>query len=146
MKNFLVLSIMTISFAASASDTTLLSLRTAGGFTRNGFSSQIAVLENGDVVKTVTTFREATRQTVAKLSQNSVDSLKEKIAAIEDDAKLVDPNPKAPRCMDAPGTSVEVNKGGKSIKIEQRMFCHTLKVETSEADALRSLIEGLNSL
>lgn len=77
---------------------------------------------------------------------NSVEGLKTKIEAIEDDAKLVDPNSKASRCMDVPSNSIVVNKGGKDITIYLRASCHTSKVENYNAEDIAYLIQGLAKL
>ena len=144
MKNLLVLSALLLSLSVSAAD--LVTLSSGSGFGPRVQSSKIIISETGAVVRTIQTQREVTKETLGKLSNSALQNLKDKIEAIEDNAKLVDPNPKAPRCMDAPSSSVAVNKGGKSIMIYSRSSCHTSTVLDYNAENIVSLIQGLDSL
>ncbi|MFA6236938.1 MAG: hypothetical protein WC635_06385 [Bacteriovorax sp.] len=146
MKSLLVLSVMALSLSANAASTALITLTKSSGFSPRPQSVVLTISENGSVVKSVRTTKDATKETLAKLSANAVAALKDKIESIEDDAKLVDPNPKAPKCMDAPSTSVSVNKGGKEITLYVRASCHTSQVENGNADALIDLVTAFSSL
>ncbi|MBC7712078.1 MAG: hypothetical protein H7177_01980 [Rhizobacter sp.] len=144
MKNLLILSALALSFSATASD--LVTLSSGSGFGPRVQSSKLTISENGSIVRVIQTQREVTKETIGKLSANAVASLKEKIELIEDNAQLVDPNPKAPKCMDAPSSSVEVNKGGKDITISLTASCHTSAVQNYNAQDITSLIQGLDKL
>lgn len=144
MKNLVILSIMALSLSAGAAD--LLTLKGNSGFSPVAFSNQVSVNETGKIIRVKRVGGTATREVLGQLSANSVQSLKDQIEGIADNAKLVDPNPKAPKCMDAPSSSISVNKGGKEITLTERASCHTSTVEDSNALALINVIMGLNSL
>jgi hypothetical protein len=144
MKNLIVLSVMALSLSANAGE--LITLSRSSGFSPRPQSTKLTIDESGSIVRVVQTQREVTKETLGKLSANAVQSLKDKIESIDDNAKPVDPNPKAPRCMDAPSSSITVNKGGKSIVISSRASCHTSTVNDGNAVDLASLISSLDRL
>jgi hypothetical protein len=144
MKNLLIVSAFVLSFGASAGD--LLTLSTGSGFGPHVFSSKVSISETGSITRSVQSAGETKKETLGKLSTSAVQGLKDKIETIADNAKLVDPNPKAPKCMDAPSSSVSVNKGGKVITIALRANCHNSAVEDLYSSNLVDLIQGLSSL
>ncbi|MBC7538807.1 MAG: hypothetical protein H7281_08300 [Bacteriovorax sp.] len=144
MKILVILSVIALSLTAGAAD--LLTYKGSSRFSPIPSSNQVSVSENGKITRVKQVRAAVTREVLGQLSANAVQSLKDQIEGIADNAKLVDPNPKAPRCMDAPSSSVSVNKGGKEITITTRNSCHTSTVEDSNAYSLISLITGLNSL
>ncbi|MDD4975982.1 MAG: hypothetical protein PHY93_16615 [Bacteriovorax sp.] len=108
MKNLVILSIMALSLSAGAAD--LLTLKENSGFSPAAYSRQVSVNETGKIVRVKRVGGAATREVLGQLSANSVQSLKDQIEKIADNAKLVDSN--------APSSSVSVNKGGdKTILI-----------------------------
>lgn len=146
MKNLLILTALALSFSASAADTTLLMLKRSSGFSPRPQAIHITISENGSIVRTVSTMREVTKETLGKLSVNAINSIKDKIETIDDNAVLVNPNPKAPKCMDAPSTTVAVNKGGKQITLKLRASCQTSTVDSVGADQLINLITAFETL
>jgi hypothetical protein len=144
MKILIILSVMALSLSAGAAD--LLTLTQGSGFSPIPSSSQVSVSENGKIIRFKRVRAAVTKETLGQLSATTVQSLKDKIEGIDDNAKLVDPNPKAPKCMDAPSSSITINKGGKEITISARSSCHTSTVEATNAYSLISIIEGLSSL
>lgn len=146
MKSLLIMTALTISISANATSTALVTLKMNSGFSPRPQSVQLTISDDGSVVKTIHTQREVTKETFAKLSANSISSIKDKIEKIDDNAKLIDPNPKAPKCTDAPSSSVAVNKGGKEITVKTRASCHTSQVESLEAEQLIDLVTVFNTL
>ena len=146
MKNLLVLSVMFLGLSANAGNAPLLTLKSHSGFSPRPSSSQITIFENGKIVRVIQAMREVTRETLGKLSVNSVSSIKEKIETISDNAVLVDLYPEAPKCMDAPSSSVAVNKNGKEITLKERASCHTYEVQDGEAHNLVELVTAFGAL
>jgi hypothetical protein len=144
MKNLIVLSVMVLSLSASAGE--LITLSKSSGFSPRPQSVKVTIEESGSIVRAIHTQGNLKKETLGKLSANAVQSLKDKIESIDDNAKPVDPNPKAPRCMDAPSSSITVNKGGKNILISSRASCHTSTVNDGNAVDLASLISSLDRL
>lgn len=146
MKNLLIISALALSFSATAASTNLITLKKSSGFSPRPQSVQIVISDNGTIVRTISTTKDVTKETLGKLSVNVVSAIKDKIESIDDNAVLVNPNPKAPKCMDAPSSSVSVNKGGKEITIKRRASCHTSTVESYQADNLINLISAFETL
>ena len=144
MKNLIVLSAMALSLSASAGE--LITLSRSSGFSPRPQSTKLTIDESGSIVRAVRTLGDLKKENLGKLSASAIQSLKDKIEAIDDNAKLVDPNPKAPRCMDAPSTTVTINKGGKDIVISSIVSCHTSTVDDGNAVELANLISSLETL
>lgn len=146
MKILLALSIITLSLSVSAADVALITLKKGSGFSPRPQSYQLTISETGAITKTSQSTSGTTKESLGKLSAKAILSIKDKIETISDDAKPVDPNPKAPKCMDAPSTSININKGGKEIVIFKRVACHTSVVNEGEANTLVELMTALQSL
>lgn len=143
MKNLVILSVMALSLSAGAAD--LLTLTRNSGFSPVPGESKTSINENGKIVRVKRIRAAVTKENLGQLSAAALQTLKDKIEEIDDNAKVIDPKPNAPRCMDAPSSSVAINKGGKVITLRESYSCHTAVVQGSKAAALISTIEKLDS-
>jgi hypothetical protein len=144
MKLIALFSLMTLSTFASAD--VLVKYTSGSGFSPVPSSVSVEISDNGKVVATTFKGQSKEKSTIATLSATAVQSLKDKIESFEDNSKLIDLDAKKPRCMDAPSSTVSINKGGKSIDISARSACHTFKVENAYTDNLTNLIQSLGTL
>lgn len=144
MKTLVILSAMSLSLSAGATD--LITLTRSSGLSTIPTSSQVSVNENGKIIRVKRIRAVVTKETLGQLSATTVQSLKDNIEGIDDNAKLVDQNPKAPKCMNSPSATITVNKGGKEITLSTKNSCHTSTVDDAIAYSLISAIEGLSFL
>lgn len=145
MKSFLVLAAILLSSEAMSSEV-LLKLSRGSGFSPIPTRTVVTISENGQIVVAKTVRNTTTKEVLGKLSVKAVESLKDKIEEIADDAVLVDLDAKKPRCMDAPSTEIAVTKGSKEIVIAAKRSCHRFEVEAYEASNLSKLIESVATL
>ena len=144
---------MTLISSAALADTgrVVLEMKTSGGMMAPNRSNTFItyVLENGDVMQSVRSpIGHHPDEFKATLSRDVMDkllNLAEKAKA----GKLVDADPEAPRCMDAPGTSYKIfKKDGRAVTFKTRDFCHDFFLQNDSLDAymLSNVLEGLRSL
>ena len=112
VKLFFVLSFVVLSSQAMSAGV-LLKLSRGSGFSPFPRSTSLVITDTGEVFKQISERRLVRKVAVAQLSPVALSTLKEKIETIADDAVLINIDAKRPRCMDAPSTSLKVNKGGK---------------------------------
>lgn len=144
MKFLIASSFLASSLSVNAAD--LLTYTQHSGFSPVAFSVKVAVSEEGKITRVRTQGTKVTKENLGVLSSTAVQSLKDKVGAIDDDAKLVDSNPSAPKCMDAPSSSISVNKSGKVITLKSNALCHTSVVKSIPANDLNNVMEGLRAL
>ena len=83
---------------------------------------------------------------IAKLSAQSLASLKAKVATIPENATLVDENPEGGQCMDAPSSYVAVYVGDIEVRISLRAGCHDSQSYDGEATSVVSAMMGFVAL
>lgn len=83
---------------------------------------------------------------IAKLSAESLTSLKAKVATIPEGATLVDENPGGGICMDAPTSYVAVYVGDIEVRISLREGCHDSQSYDGEATSVVSAMMGFVAL
>lgn len=118
------------------------------GFSPNPTIQTLYVDKVGRVVNTVKVLRTGQVKTtvVAELTADGLKNLKDTVASVPVDAKLVDANEGEPRCTDAPSSAISVRVENQDVVVFQRAGCHNFSVETSSAYELRDLMQGLLSL
>lgn len=139
---FALIALLALSSQAFSAEF-LVKFRQGGGFAPVAMSRELLVLETGKVVSVVTRGTSVTKTTLATLSATGLQNLKDKIEQLDDNTKLVDPNPSHPGCMDAPSSSTIVNKGGKEIKVGARINCKNYKAEGAYANELAQFADSL---
>lgn len=163
MKSIAVLALSTLaflvsSFSASAHATSLppkiAEYRVSSMGFRPGYF-EITIWANG-VVSSKTTAVSSTGgapretvKTIAKLSESSLTIVNRRIAKLLK-AKMVDPDPNAPKCMDAPKVRYSVFNFGTEVEFAGVSYCHTMAPDDaalqSESTAMVNLLNGLETL
>jgi hypothetical protein len=149
MKTLFILTAWALSFSVNAADLALIKFSKSFVFTPNPQSLEISVLKNGTILKVVTYHYDSeqnTQEILGHLSAYSLNALNYKIARISAEGKLVDPNANEPFCMDAPSSSVVIEKNGKEMTIVTHAGCHTFAVEEYQARQLADFIEAFEIL
>ncbi len=145
MKAVLLASLLTISSQAFSAEI-LLKITTGSGFSPVPRSTSLVITEDGKVTQYETERKLVTKTEIAKLSTGAVENLVSKIETVQDDVKLVDIDAKKPRCMDAPSTSLVLNKGGKSIEVYAVRSCHRFFATSPEVERIVNLVKGFQYL
>lgn len=145
MKLFFVLSFVVLSSQAMSAEV-LLKLSRGSGFSPFPRSTSLVITDSGEVFKHISERRLVRKVAVAQLSPVALSTLKEKIESIADDAVLINIDAKRPPCMDAPSTSLKVNKGGKEIEIAAVRSCQRHQSEDLETEDLLALAQSFDYL
>ncbi len=143
MKFFILLSAITLSAQVMSAEV-LLKYNQGSGFGPFVSSSSLTITEDGQVTKMISQARAVRRINIGKLSANVVANLKDKIETIADNGKLINLDAQRPGCMDAPSTSLIVNKGGKEITIAAWRNCQRHQTKDLEVKSLTSLAESFD--
>lgn len=122
-----------------------------GGFRQPTLPSSVSIeiLSNGQVQETQSYQDGKVKvRALAKLSAAVVVKVKSLVAETKD-AELVEVDPEAPACMDAPGTTYyAVHSDGAQVKISAKYGCKDYKkADAVDADyALENILSGFRSL
>jgi hypothetical protein len=143
MKLFILLSVITLSTQVMSAEV-LLKLQRGSGFGPVVSHSSLTITEDGQVTKMISQAGSVRKVSIGKLSANVVANLKDKIETIADNGKLINLDAQRPRCMDAPSTSLTVNKGGKEITISAWRMCQRFETKDLETKSLKSLAESFD--
>jgi hypothetical protein len=143
----LVISLLVVSINAfAAKPTTLIKYTQSGGFVGGGFAKSVVINSDGKVLSMVTQNGKTKTTLLAQLTDVTMKDLVGVISDVNTSSKLVDSNPRAPRCMDAPTRSTSVLKGSKYFEIAQIAFCHNFALEDGSAGNLPEIMEAYASL
>ncbi len=121
------------------------------GYSRNPVQLKVTIHENGLV-----TFRKKSLSTgggnwiesggqLAEFSKDVLVKIKTLRTSIQL-SDLIDPNPGAPRCADAPATTFSVYQNGSPVVIQKKAECHFQNNSTAEAAQLIQLLHSFVGL
>ncbi len=126
----------------------LLKYEQSAGFSPRPSTHTITVDKLGNVISTIHLLQgdKISTMEIAKLSAAALKNLKAQLAQVPLDVQLVDQDPNAPKCMDAPSTTVSVMSGTTEISIYNWSSCHTYKTDEGNAQNLTQLMLGFATL
>lgn len=145
MKSLLIIAALTLSSQVMSSEV-LVKLHRGGGYSPLITSIVVEISEKGEITRTRTVKTTPVKKVIGKISANALQVLKDRIEIVDDNVKLIDFDAKKPRCMDAPSSSITINKGGKEIKIGGKSGCHKLGTEDYSANDIANLIQSVEFL
>jgi len=145
MKLLILLSTIALSSEVMSAEF-LLKFTQGSGFGPFVSRSDLTVAEDGTISKFISQARSVKMVKVGKLSSTAVATLKDKIETIADNGKLINLDAQKPGCMDAPSTSLIVNKGGKEITIAAWRNCQRFQTNDLETKSLSSLAQSFDYL
>jgi hypothetical protein len=122
---------------------TLVQVWTAGGLVPlPDYHSGLRVMENGNVLL----IEGKKVSPVAKLSARTLSALKRMINGFEPGV-LVDYEPDAPMCLDAPSTSYDVVRAdGQVVKIGAWASCHDYVLQQDNVHIVLEAVKGLKTV
>ena len=162
MKSIAVLALSLVAFIASTLSSTAQATSMVPKIAEYKVSSmgfrpgyyEITVWANGVVSSKTTKIstsgspREVV-SSIGQLSNSSMTILNRRVAKLLK-AKMVDPAPEAPKCMDAPKVRYSVFSAGTEVEFAGVSYCHTLAPDDAalqtESAAMVNLLNGLETL
>jgi hypothetical protein len=125
---------------------TVLELNISGGFTATPASQAngVRVLTDG----TIQAFDANSETTIGQISRERMDVIFAGLAKTPKDGKLIDANPNAPQCADAPDIQYRItNEHRELVTVIKEVNCHTFRMRNAYgAEYFRQLLDGLRTL
>jgi hypothetical protein len=139
--------VLALKNADSLAPAILVKLEQNSGFAPQASALTLYIDVTGRVVANVRKSGKTTSTILAQLSNPSLQNIKDLVAGVSTlKTELVDQDPNAPMCMDAPVISVSVVVNGQDKVIRRLENCHTSSLEDYRAYRLSELISGLQTL
>lgn len=131
-----------------ASAAILLKYQIHVGFSPDPTTMTLTVDAKGEVLAIERRMRtkKVSRTEIAQLSQSVLEKLKQQIATVPENTKLIDDQEGKPICSDSPVAQIFAYSNGQEIQIYESSGCHTSKSYDGEANSLTNAVLGLTYL
>lgn len=145
MKKGVLLLAFLYSGLVFAENNIIAQYKMSPGFTPNPVQVTVSLFSDGTVVKEFQAPQNTikyTKEVIAKISGTALLNIQREINRIPYNSKLIDLEPKKPRCTDAPTSQVAILNNGQSLVSYLRSGCHTSTLQYGIADSFNTVMLG----
>jgi hypothetical protein len=147
MKFFITFLIWVSSNAFAADSPTIARYQMAGGFRPSPRIEKVEIEADGSVIYSFESLADShspiLRVVLSHLEPTALTNLKKFIAEVPTNGILVEEDPDAPNCVDAPVESVILtSKAGAELTTFRRMNCHDSRVLDDAAGVVNEVVKG----